>query len=450
MQNGKNICLNYQNFKIPFARKHQMSIVSLYEMYLESVGISTDTRKIRQGSMFFALKGNNFNANTFAKEALEKGAKYIVIDDSEYQIDHRCILVKDSLTTLQALASHHRKQFNIPFIAITGSNGKTTTKELTNALLSKKYNVLATKGNLNNHIGVPLTLLSIDQSVEIAIIEMGANHLGEITALCNMARPTHGVITNIGRAHIGEFGSVENIIRTKGELYHYLMQNKGQVWINSNHCELVNMGKQFVSPSFYPNKKDDYTCELLSASPFITYRSMNGKEIRTQLIGQYNFENIATALAIGHTFEVKESVTNKAISDYRPDNNRSQVTKKGSNTYILDAYNANPSSMEVAIENISQIKARKKVLILGDMYELGSKSDEEHKRLGKLLQNKDFTQVYFCGTIIKVAMESFPKGKFFPDKKTLANHIKQQNFTNTLFLLKASRKIGLEQIMEII
>jgi UDP-N-acetylmuramoyl-tripeptide--D-alanyl-D-alanine ligase len=425
-----------------------MSIDSLYSKYLECVEVCTDTRKIVNGVLFFALKGPNFNANSFAKEALDKGAKYVVIDDPQHQINDRCLLVDDSLTALQQLANHHRRQFDIPFIAITGSNGKTTTKELTNAVLSEKYKVWATIGNFNNHIGVPLTLLSIDRSVEIAIIEMGANHLGDINELCQIAEPTHGVITNIGRAHIGEFGGFENIIRGKSELYHYLIQNKKHVWINSNHEVLKNMSKRFSSPSFYPNIEDNYRCELVAVSPFISYRTDNGEETDTLMIGQYNFENIATALAIGHTFEVDETNANKAISKYQPDNNRSQVIEKGSNTYILDAYNANPSSMKVAIENIAQMKADQKVLILGDMYELGEETDAEHKSLGEQLSGKNFTQVYFCGKLIEKALETYPSAKHFESAEQLADNIKSQNFVNTLFLLKASRGIGLEKIMD--
>jgi UDP-N-acetylmuramoyl-tripeptide--D-alanyl-D-alanine ligase len=428
--------------------QRQEDLISLYNKYLSTSGVCTDTRQITAGCLFFALKGPNFNANAFAEEALEKGAKYAVIDDPEYRKDERFVLVDNALITLQELANYHRSQLTIPVVAITGSNGKTTTKELTNLVLSQKYKVLATKGNLNNHIGVPLTLLSIDPSVELAIIEMGANHLGDIAELCAIAEPTHGLITNIGRAHIGEFGGYENIIRTKSELYHHLIQNDQHVWINSNHDVLKNMSKRFSSPSFYPNEGDHYSCKLLSVSPFITYRSMNGEEVPTHLIGQYNFENIAAALAIGHTFGVDESVANKVIADYQPDNNRSQVIKKESNTYILDAYNANPSSMTAAIENLAEMTAPNKVLILGDMYELGEGSAEEHRKIGELLKSKSFTQVYFCGELIKEGLTTYPDAHFFKDKLILAQEVKRQKYTDTLFLLKASRGIGLEKIID--
>lgn len=435
-------------FKFLLMNQRQEDLISLYKKYLSTSGVCTDTRQIKEDCIFFALKGPNFDANVLAEEALNKGAKYAVIDDPKHQKDDRFILVDDTLKALQNLANYHRNKLTIPFIAITGSNGKTTTKELTNLVLSQKYKVLATKGNLNNHIGVPLTLLSIDPSIEIAIIEMGANHLGDIAELCKIAQPTHGVITNIGRAHIGEFGGYENIIRGKSELYQHLIENDKHVWINSSHEVLKNMSKRFSSPSFYPNKSDNYVCELLSISPFITYRSMNSDEASTQLIGQYNFENIATALSIGHTFGVDESNANKAISAYQPDNNRSQVIKKGTNTYILDAYNANPSSMAVAIDTLAQMEAINKVLILGDMYELGEDSDAEHRKLGELLKNKGFTRVYFCGKLIKEGLTTYPAGKFFNDKMELAKEVKLQNYSDTLFLLKASRGIGLEKIID--
>jgi len=426
------------------------TIAELYEKYLVSHQVCTDTRQIIPGAIFFALKGPNFNANGFASEALEKGASYSVIDDVTYQKDDRYILVEDVLQTLQALANHHRNQLEIPFIAITGSNGKTTTKELMLAVLSKKYKVLATKGNLNNHIGVPLTLLSIDDSIEVAIIEMGANHLGDIQELCDIAEPTHGLITNIGKAHIGEFGGQDNIIRGKSELYHFLIQNKGHVWINSNQDILMNMSKRFENPSLYPNSNDDYHCELISAAPFVKYKSVSGEEVSTALIGTYNFDNIATALAVGHTFGVDEVDANQAIATYQSDNNRSQIIHKNSNTYILDAYNANPSSMAVAIENIAQMEAEQKVVILGDMYELGEDTDKEHQILGELLSKHNFTQVYFCGVHIQKAMDSYPNGHYFKNRNELAMAIANKDYTETLFLLKASRGIGLEKIMEII
>src|SRR6478609_3368994 len=338
-----------------------MEIEKLYQYYLSSGKISTDTRKIAQGSLFFALKGDNFNANEFAQEALNKGALISIVDEEQFAVNDKCILVDDVLTTLQKLARHHRDQFSIPFIGLTGSNGKTTSKELLHAVLSKKFKTLATKGNLNNHIGVPLTILSIDKTIEVAVIEMGANHLGEIALLCSIANPTHGFITNIGKAHIGTFGGFENIIRAKSELYQHLLVNNGTVFINSQNSILLNMAKRFKSPIMYPSAGDYYSCELMDADPFVKIKAGNGELVQTQLIGSYNFENIAAALCIGKYFGVEEKLANTAIAEYVPGNMRSQVIKKGDNTVILDAYNANPSSMQAAIDNLADMRAGKKV-----------------------------------------------------------------------------------------
>nr|HPH46574.1 UDP-N-acetylmuramoyl-tripeptide--D-alanyl-D-alanine ligase [Chryseolinea sp.] len=322
-----------------------MEIEKLYQHYLSSGKISTDTRKIEPGSLFFALKGDNFNANEFAEEALNKGAMFSIVDEKRFAVNDKCILVDDVLTTLQKLARHHRDQFTIPFIGLTGSNGKTTSKELLHAVLSKKFKTLATKGNLNNHIGVPLTILSIDKTIEVAVIEMGANHLGEIALLCSIANPTHGFITNIGKAHIGTFGGFENIVRGKSELYQHLLTNNGVVFINSLNEILANMAKRFKNPIYYPAAGNYYHCEIISADPFVKIKTENGATIETQIIGGYNFENMATALCIGKYFGVDADEANRAIAEYSPGNMRSQVMQKGSNTIILDAYNANPSSM---------------------------------------------------------------------------------------------------------
>ena len=279
-----------------------MEIRELYQKYLISKKVSTDTRQIIPGSIFFALKGDKFNANAFAREALDKGAAWTVIDEENYKKDDRFILVPHVLETLQQLARYHRDQLSIPFLALTGSNGKTTTKELLYAVLSKKFKTLATKGNLNNHIGVPLTVLSVDHSVEIAVIEMGANHVNEIALLCSIADPTHGFITNIGRAHIGTFGGFDQIVRAKSELFQHLIARKGQVFINSLQPALVEMSKRFDRPLFYPKKGDYYHAELISADPFVRIMAEGGEEIRTQLVGAYNFENIAAALCLGKYF----------------------------------------------------------------------------------------------------------------------------------------------------
>jgi UDP-N-acetylmuramyl pentapeptide synthase len=289
-----------------------MDIQSLYEKYLKSGQVSTDTRQITPGSVFFALKGDKFNANEFAEEALKKGASYAVVDEARFATSNQFILVADVLTALQQLAQHHRAQLKIPVIGLTGSNGKTTSKELVNAVLCKKFKTFATKGNLNNHIGVPLSILAIDASIEIAVIEMGANHLGEIASLCSIANPTHGFITNIGKAHIGTFGGFENIIRGKSELYQHLITTNGTVFINSQNEILANMAKRFKNPLFYPAKGDFFHCELVSADPYIIYTSESGARVQTALMGAYNFENIAAALTIGKFFGVNEKASQRS------------------------------------------------------------------------------------------------------------------------------------------
>jgi UDP-N-acetylmuramoyl-tripeptide--D-alanyl-D-alanine ligase len=317
-------------------------------------------------------------------------------------------------------------------------------------VLSKKFRTLATKGNLNNHIGVPLTLLSIDNSVEIAVIEMGANHLGEIALLCSIANPTHGFITNIGKAHIGMFGGFENIIRAKSELYQHLIQTNGQVFINSQNHILTNMAKRFAKPLFYPADGDYYKCEFLSADPFLKIKTESGDEITTQLIGDYNFENVAATLCIGKYFGVDAQEAANAIAEYSPGNMRSQVVKKGSNTIILDAYNANPSSMVAAIENLSAMKAKNKVVIVGDMFELGEEAEAEHKLIGNLLAKKKFNATYLCGKLMKSAQAEFPSAQYFEKKEDLLKVLQQNPIANATVLIKASRGIGLESVMDVL
>lgn len=423
-------------------------IEKIYEKYLESKRISTDTRQITPGSVFFALKGDKFNANEFAEEALNKGASQAVIDEPKFKKDDRYIVVDNVLENLQQLAKHHRDQLKIPVLALTGSNGKTTSKELLHAVLSKKFKTLATKGNLNNHIGVPLTLLAIDESVEFAVIEMGANHLGEIALLCSIANPTHGFITNIGKAHIGTFGGYENIVRGKSELFQHLITNNGQVFINSANPILANMSKRFTNPIFYPGPKDFYQAHLVSADPMVKFKADNGDAVETNLIGDYNFENIAAALCIGKFFGVDAREANKAIEEYVPGNMRSQVVKKENNTVILDAYNANPSSMQAAIENLAGMNTSNKVLILGDMFELESEAEREHQAIGSLLKQKGFKHVYLCGSLFKAALREIPEAKYFEKKEQLILELKQYPIKNATVLVKASRGIGLEAVVE--
>lgn len=423
-------------------------LADLYKKYLETGSVCTDTRKIISDSIFFALKGENFNANEFAMQALEQGAKYAVVDEKKYAVHDHAILVPNVLETLQQLARHHRDQLNIPVIGLTGSNGKTTSKELLNAVLSKKLKTLATKGNLNNHIGVPLTILSIDSSVELAIVEMGANHLGEIALLCSIANPTHGFITNIGKAHIGTFGGFENIIRGKSELYHHLITTGGTVFINSQNEILANMAKRFTNPIFYPATNDYYNCEFLGAEPYVKLKTENGDTIETKLVGKYNFENIAAALCIGKYFEVDANAANQAIANYAPENMRSQVVHKGTNTIILDAYNANPSSMKVAIDSLAEMKADRKVLMLGDMFELEGESDHEHQQLGQLILDHGFAEVYLCGNLVAKTKEIVPFAKHFEKKEELISELKTHPINNATILVKASRGIGLETVVD--
>lgn len=425
-----------------------MTIENLYSKFLETRKVSTDTRQIEPGSIFFALKGPNFNANAFAVEALQKGAKYAVIDDASFAKSEQYLVVRDGLEALQELARHHRKQLTIPVIGLTGSNGKTTSKELLHSVLSKKFKTFATKGNLNNHIGVPLSILSIDATIEMAVIEMGANHVGEIALLSSIANPTHGFITNIGKAHIGTFGGFENIIRGKSELYHHLITHNGVVFINSQNHILHNMAKRFAKPIFYPQPGDYYACSLVGADPMVKVKAENGEEIQTQLVGGYNFENIATALCIGKFFGVEPSKANQAIAEYIPSNMRSQIVKKGSNTIILDAYNANPSSMQAAIENLANMKVDKKIAILGDMFELEEEAETEHRAIGKLLAEKEFNEVYLCGSLMRAAAAQIPSAKYFEKKENLLAELKGNPISQATVLVKASRGIGLESVMD--
>ena len=430
--------------------KQDMDIEEVYGYFLACDGISTDTRKIGPGSLFFALKGDRFNGNTFAREALAHGARYAVIDEVQQEMDDRFIVVPNVLEAIQDLARFHRSKLDIPVIGLTGSNGKTTSKELLAAVLSEKYVTASTKGNLNNHIGVPLTVLSIGPATEIAIVEMGANHVEEIALLCTIANPTHGLITNIGKAHIGTFGGFENIVRAKSELYDHLASHEGTVFVNSQNELLVGLARRFEHPISYPSAEDYYHCRLLNADPFVKIRADNGEVVQTSLIGAYNFENIASALCIGKFFGVEPEKANRAIGNYAPENMRSQLVEKNGNTIILDAYNANPSSMSAAIENLAAMKGRHKVLILGDMFELEEEAEQEHRNVGILLQRYQFDKVYLCGKLMMSAKEEYPSAMIFDNKGLLGEELKKNPIKNSLVLIKASRGIGLETILEFI
>lgn len=410
----------------------------LYSRFLLSDGVSIDTRTIEPGNLFFAISGPNFNANEFAEEALQKGAAYAVVDDERYVTDDRIILAEDALDALQKLAAFHRSRFKRPVLAITGSNGKTTTKELINRVLSEKYIVHATRGNYNNHIGVPLTLLHIHPQVEIAIIEMGANHVGEIASYCEIARPSHGLITNIGRAHTETFGGIEGVIRGKSELFDFIRKNEGTAFINMDDSVLSNMAKQFESPALFPQED----MKLTSSIPYVTI-SLNGVEQETQIVGRYNYTNMAAAVAVGRYFEVSDEKILHALASYEADNSRSQIIKKGTTTIVLDAYNANPDSMRVALENLAEQKGDK-LAILGDMNELEN-PDEQHAEILEYARKLGVANVLTVGEKIgRVANPTY----HYDSKEVLEEELRKMNFSNSTVLLKASRSIKLESILK--
>ncbi len=454
-----------------------LSTEQLYHKFQECKGVSTDTRRITPGCLFVALKGDNFDGNQFAEQAIASGARYAIVDDALVaERDHtdgpsRCLLVPDSLTALQDLARHHRQTFTFPVIGLTGSNGKTTTKELIAAVLSKNYQVYATVGNLNNHIGVPLTLLSLNEQHEIAIVEMGANHQKEIELLCSIAQPTHGLITNVGKAHLEGFGGIDGVRKGKGELYDYLVQNAKTVFINSRDKTLMAMYRErlkalrsettFAKVIFYPAEDSaavdttavDSTGEsvkLIQEAPVVVFRDSAGRELTTHLPGRYNFENMLAALAIGDYFDVSPEDATHAVADYNPTNNRSQRIAKGTNTVLLDAYNANPSSMAAAIQQFAATPAKRKAVILGDMYELGSESEAEHAALGKLIAKSNFDLVILAGKDMHYALASLPKAYYFPDKFSLHNWVMDNPMTDTHILIKGSRGMSLESVVSFI
>src|SRR5690606_12624783 len=365
-----------------------MEAESLYAYYRKHPTISTDTRNILPNSLFFALKGERFNGNQFAKQALENGASYAIVDEPQAGNDERYLYVADALTSLQGLARYHRTQLQIPVIGITGTNGKTTTKELIQAVLAQRFSTYATKGNLNNHIGVPLTILSIPAQTEIAIIEMGANHVGEIAFLCDIAQPTHGLITNVGKAHLEGFGSFEGVKKAKGELYDYLQSHQGQLFVQANNGHLMEMLRakdidESTVISYGFSKLNTVYGRLITADPYLSIAWNNHKnpedyEVRTQLTGSYNLENFLVAITVGLHFGMDAKQINQGIAQYAPQNNRSQISKTARNTVIADFYNANASSMSAALDNISALTATTKAIILGDMFELGDDSFREH------------------------------------------------------------------------
>ena len=416
-----------------------MKTAALYTLYKNYFLVDTDTRNIRKNTIFFALKGDNFNGNKFAEEALKLGASYAIVDEIAYKTNDKIILVDNVLKTLQQLANYHRKELDIPIIGLTGSNGKTTTKELINIVLSKKYNTLATKGNLNNHIGVPLTLLSMTNKTELGIVEMGANHQNEIEFLCSIAEPDFGYITNFGKAHLEGFGGIEGVIKGKSELYKYLKENNKVAFVNTD--DKIQLRETKDLESVYLNYND---LQFLEVNPFVklTYKNTI---IQSNMIGKYNYINLAAAITIGEYFKINTKEIKEAIESYIPKNNRSQIIKTNNNKIILDAYNANPSSMRVALENFSSIEGASKVVILGDMFELGDESFIEHQAIANFATSLNCSKTIFVGENFKVIKSNELQFKTYLE---LEGYIKENPLENQSILIKGSRGMRLERILD--
>jgi UDP-N-acetylmuramoyl-tripeptide--D-alanyl-D-alanine ligase len=428
-----------------------MSIEELYKLYLANPIVTTDSRNCPPGSLFFALKGDNFNGNKFASSAIEKGCAYAIVDEKELANNDKIIFVENVLTTLQQLASFHRKKLGTTVIGITGTNGKTTTKELIAAVLNSKYSTLYTQGNLNNHIGVPLTLLSLTNKHEMAVVEMGANHPGEIKTLAEIACPDYGIITNVGKAHLEGFGSFENIISTKGELYDYIRENGGKIFINSDNLYLEKIAFDLPQIKYSFKNRAFVSGKIINASPMVelNWEKENDKHIynvKTNLIGSYNAENILAAICIGCYFDVEANEICRALENYVPQNNRSQLTKTEKNVLIVDAYNANPTSMEAAILNFEQMNVPKKTLILGDMGELGKSTEAEHQKISELIKRIGFDNVFLIGKHFSATNSSFNK---FNNIEEFLQALKENfSINNSYVLIKGSRSAKMERVIE--
>lgn len=421
-----------------------------FELFYETSGVCTDTRNIEKDCLFICLKGANFNGNTFAQQALDAGAKYVVVDEAEFATNDSLFLVEDCLIYLQQLANHHRKKFDIPVLGITGSNGKTSTKELVSTVLSKKYNVLFTQGNLNNHIGVPLTLLRLTKEHSFAVIEMGANKFKDIEELCLIAEPNYGIITNIGKAHLEGFLDFEGVLKTKKELYEAVEQVNGTLFYNGDDPILSkHVPKNIQHISFGINDQNDLIGELIGLNPFVSLRwkkaDFRSDAIETKMIGKYNFYNFLAAICIGNYFDVSQELISDAIQSYTPSNNRSQIHKTDRNTLILDAYNANPSSMRSALESFAQTENKDKIAILGDMFELGEESVAEHLTIIQLCQELKL-HTFFVGKRFK-SLENESPYEHFEDKESFIEFTKTTDLSNKLILLKGSRGVGLESLV---
>jgi UDP-N-acetylmuramoyl-tripeptide--D-alanyl-D-alanine ligase len=430
-----------------------MDITQLYQIFTEYPVISIDSRSVHNNSLFFALKGENHDANYFAENALANGASLAIVDNPEVVKSDKYILVYDVLETLQQLALHHRKLFNIPVLAITGSNGKTTTKELISTVLSKKYKVLFTRGNLNNHIGLPLSILELNSNHEIAILEIGANHVGEIEKLCQLALPAYGLITNIGLAHLEGFGSFEGVVTAKTELYKFIGQQLGKVFVNISDDLLTKHAGDISRVTYGLDPSADYRGEIFKHHPFLGLKCSENStayEIQSQLTGAYNASNVMAAVCIGRYFGVSVSDVVNAIASYSPQNNRSQVFDTGKNHLILDAYNANPSSMIAAINNFSNYPGNRKMCILGDMLELGKYAHTEHQKIIELMKISGFEKVVFVGEHFFKHRFDDPACKFFADTREAAEWFADQKTRGNTILIKGSRKIQLETMVELL
>ena len=422
----------------------------LYKIYQQYPSVQTDTRKLKAGDIFFALKGPTFNGNTFAKKAIDSGAVYVVIDEKEYEIEGKTLLVPDVLEALQQLALHHRKQFDIPFIAITGSNGKTTTKELIHSVLSSSFNTYTTEGNLNNHIGIPLTILKIKPDAEMAVIEMGANHLGEIASYCQIALPTHGLITNCGKAHLEGFGSEEGVRKGKGELFDHLRTlTHGFAFVMWDYGYLQEMSKGISGIIKYGTKENDHVIgKIIASEIFLKVQITQGLDegiISTQLVGEYNLPNVLAAVTVGKFFEVPENQIKSAIENYIPSNSRSQLLEKDSNKIILDAYNANPSSMKLAIENFAKKNSENKILMLGAMAELGKESLQEHQGIIDLIKKYLWKEVVLVGGDFLNLSHPFLS---FENSIQAKEWFVKQHLQNSYILVKGSRSMQMEKVLE--
>lgn len=426
-----------------------MKITSLYQDFLKSSGVCTDTRKIRKNCLFFALKGDHFNGNEFAQEALDKGAYKAVIDQIGYHKNTgETILYGDSLKLLQKLASYHRQQLGIPIIAITGSNGKTTTKELIHAVLAEKFNTTATKGNLNNHIGVPLTLLSMDKKTEIGIVEMGANHLKEIETLAAITQPDYGYITNFGKAHLEGFGSLEGVIRGKSELYKQLSKDQKVVFVNGNDPKQLELTAR-MNRVVFGNEEQEIYIKLNEASKELLVEFQK-ETIQTNLIGVYNFHNIAAAIAIGHFFKVPVKSIKQAIESYVPQMNRSQLVRRGKKEIILDAYNANPTSMMAALENFSRENTANRAIVIGDMFELGATAAEEHQAIVDFVEKSGFGTIYLVGSNFRNTRTNRKNARQFETYQELQSFVEKNPISESQILIKASRGMALERLLDLL